>query len=204
MCVACNSYLPPPSLPLPLSPSLSPPPSLPLPLLNRHRLKEGFHITRAQSGIVTLTAQLSVTQPHSTSSLPMLLQYIIFSLNANPSTSLSSSVAVGGGSGYPTCELWVEPQYGTVTQAPAGLQYILGCTHTEIARKVRKRHAVYQSVFQICKGWGKSGTIQFKGGGGGAKTSHHSVLCFSRGADIFQGGGGGKCPPTKINPACMW
>ena len=31
-----------------------------------------------------------------------------------------------------------------------------------------------------CRG-DKSGTIQFQG----AKTSHHSMLCFSRGVDIF-------------------
>lgn len=67
----------------------------------------------------------------------MLLQYIIFPLNTNPNVSVSTSPAV---TGHPTCELWVEPQYGTVTQAPAGLQYILGCTHKEIADKV---HVVY-------------------------------------------------------------
>ena len=120
------------SLPSFILPSL--PPSLPP---SRHRLKEGFHIARAQSGLVTLTAQLSVSQPHNpTRTLAMLLQYIIFPLNCNPASSSASFSSIIA-SGYPTCELWVEPQYGTVTEAPAGLQYILGCTHTQIADKVR-------------------------------------------------------------------
>lgn len=118
------------SLPRSIPPSsLSPPPPQ-----KRHRLKEGFHITRAQSGVITLTAQLSASQPSSPRDLLMLLQYIIFPLNSNPAASTSSFSAVA--TGYPTSELWVEPQYGTVTQAPAGLQYILGCKHTEIADKV--------------------------------------------------------------------
>ena len=117
-----SSFIPSPFL----NPSL--PPSLP----PRHRLREGFHIAHAQSGVVTLTAQLSVSQPHSTNHLAMILQYVVFPLTANPSAS--ASFVISGG--YPTCELWVEPQYGTVTQAPAGLQYLLGSTHTQIADKV--------------------------------------------------------------------
>ena len=109
-----------------------------LSFLFRHRLKEGFRIARAQSGVVTLTAQLTVSQPHSSRDLAMLLQYVIFPLATNPSTSTSfSSITVAGG--YPTCELWVEPQYGTVTHTPAGLHYTQGCTYDQIADKVRSK-----------------------------------------------------------------
>ena len=101
---------------------------------HRHRLKEGFHITRAQSGVVTLACELSTRQQSSNQTSlapdqPMLLQYVIFPFNE------ATSVA-----GYLTSELWVEPQCGAVTQTPPGLQYILGCTHDQIADKVGSHH----------------------------------------------------------------
>ena len=93
----------------------------------RHRLKKGFHLTRAQSGVVTLATELTARQQSSdlAPDQPMLLQYVIFPFNE--ATSFASCL---------TSELWVEPQCGVVTQVPPGLQYILGCTHDQIPDKV--------------------------------------------------------------------
>lgn len=93
--------------------------------------------------MVTLTAQLTASQPSTTQDLPMLLQYVIFPLNTNPAASVPTLAAV---TGHPTCELWVEPQYGTVTQAPPGLRYILGCRHEEIADKVCQHNHSYSHL----------------------------------------------------------
>lgn len=112
------------------------------------RIKEGFSFAHSAAGIINmvLEVKMSASNSNSQDTLPCIIQYVLFPPH---STSRSDSRELGSGSEDETdlepeteielqmiTEVWIEPQYGYVTNSPPARSYMESEPYYKLADKV--------------------------------------------------------------------